>query len=53
MKIKRHILGRFIKWGSGSDRLRPLHGARHFNRQIRSVMRGRANASIISYKNSK
>jgi len=40
-KIIRHILGRFVDNKSGSSRLRPVHGARHRDRQMRSMSKGR------------
>jgi len=35
MKIKRHILGRFIENKKGSSFLKPIHGSRHLRAQMR------------------
>lgn len=41
-KIKRHRVGRFVKNSQGSDFMRPLHGSRHRDRQVRRLAKGKA-----------
>ena len=41
MKIKRHLLGRFVDNKQGSSFLKPLHGSRHISMQMRAISKGR------------
>jgi len=40
-KIIRHILGRFVDDKKGSSHLKPMHGSRHRDRQMRAMSKGR------------
>jgi hypothetical protein len=40
--IQRHRLGRFVRDSKGSDFMRPMHGSRHRDRQMRRLSKGKS-----------